>query len=150
MSRPGKLIKYFLSSLLLCNMAFHSLSINAEQVLKTEQYSIHYNAFNSAMLSAEVANRFGIKRSTSQGIINISVINTDDMPVIAFIKGDAKNPLSQLKTLKFNKITEGEAIYYVAPFTFADKEQLIFNIIVVPENETRTINLNFSQQFFVG
>ncbi|MFT5452349.1 MAG: hypothetical protein ACI9N9_001841 [Enterobacterales bacterium] len=40
-------------------------------------------------------------------------------------------------------------MYYIATFNFAEKEQLDFDITVVPKGVTHKIKLNFKQQFFV-
>jgi len=44
-------------------LAITSLGIQAEQLLETERHNIHYNAFNSSMLSPETASQYNIQRS---------------------------------------------------------------------------------------
>ena len=141
--------KINLATLLLAVLLVSSSALQAEKMLGTDAHNIHYNAFNSSMLTPEIATLYGIERSSSLGVINISVLNKADRAVTAFIDGSAKNPLSQITTLKFNKVTEENAIYYIATFNFADKEHLTFNIVVVPEGEKQLTKLSFSQQFFV-
>jgi len=135
--------------------AFSSLTLFAEQVLKTEGYNIHYNAFNSSMLTPEIAKQYEIQRSKSLGVLNISVIkdlgeSSDNIEAVtAFIEGHAKNSISQMKELNFKKVTEGHAIYYIATFNFAENESLTFNFYVVPKGEKLSTKVSFSQQFFV-
>ena len=136
-----------LATLLICSLFLNS-SLQAEQLIKAEGYSIHYNAFNTSMLDPEVVNKYGIERSTTLGIVNISVLDESDKAVSALLLGEAKNAISQLTTLEFKKITEGKAIYFIATFNFADAETLNFDITVVPDGMTKRIKLNFSQQFF--
>ena len=142
--------RFYLAVVIACSSAILSFNLHAEQLLKTDRHNIHYNSFNSAMLTAEIAKHYGLQRSTSLGVINISVLNKSDQAVIAFIEGHAKNSLSQIKPLKFKKITEGAAIYYIATFNFVDMEYLTFNFYVVPEGESRRSVVSFTQQFFVG
>lgn len=129
---------------------FWTQILQAEQVLKSGDYSVHYNAFNSAMLSPEVAEQYGIERSTSLGVLNIAILKHPNTAVTALLEGDAKNAISQLKPLDFTKVREGDAIYYIATFDFADKERVKFDIIIIPDGEQKPIKLNFTQQFFVG
>ncbi|RLA02879.1 MAG: DUF4426 domain-containing protein [Gammaproteobacteria bacterium] len=131
-------------------LLFSSLSLQAEQVLKTKNYQVHYNAFNSAMLTPEIAKQYGIQRSKSLGVLNISILNNSNQSVTALVDGQGKNPISQITTLDFQKVTEGKAIYYIATFSFADKEQLNFKIRIIPDGAKEMIDLDFSQQFFVG
>lgn len=127
-----------------------SPNILAEQMIKAEGYNIHYNAFNSSMLTPEIATQYGIERSSTLGVINIAVLNDSDVAVTAFLEGEARNAVSQLTTLKFKKVTEGKAIYYIATFDFAADETLNFDISVVPDTVKKRIKFKFSQQFFVG
>ncbi len=129
-------------------LAFASLPLQAEQFLETEHHKIHYNAFNSSMLSPETASQYNIQRSQSLGVINIAVLDKTDKAVTAFIEGHTKNSLAQVNELTFRKVTEGKAIYYIATFDFIDKGQLTFNFYVVPEGEKQKTKMSFSQQFF--
>lgn len=132
-----------------------SVTLHAEQVLKAEGYNIHYNAFNSSMLTPEIAKQYEIQRSKSLGVLNVSVLkdlgeSSDSIEAVtAFIEGHAKNNISQMKELNFKKVTEGHAIYYITTFNFAENESLTFNFYVVPKGETRSTKISFSQQFFV-
>jgi len=141
--------KYF-QAFIITSFLMLTSSFKAEQMKQTDGYNIHYNAFNSAMLTPEIAKQYNIQRSSSLGVINISVLNTSDKAVTAFIEGHAKNNLSQLTKLKFRKVIEGPAIYYIAIFNFTNKENITFNFYVVPEGETHNTKVSFSQQFFVG
>jgi len=149
MSLSNKPIRYFFILIFSCYLSLSSFVAQAEQLIKAHGYTIHYNAFNSTILNPAVVNQYGIERSSSLGVLTISVQDKADKAVSAFVIGNNKNAISQLTTLDFKKITEGQSIYYIATFKFADKAQLNFDIIVVPEGVTRKIKLNFKQQFFV-
>lgn len=110
--------------------------------------TIHYNAFNSSMLPAEVAAQYKITRSQRSGIINISVIK-NGKPVIANIFGHGKNLAGQLKALAFKEIKEKNAVYYIASFNYRNAEKLSFELDIQPEKKDRLIPLQFKQQLFV-
>jgi hypothetical protein len=149
MGFTSKPLRYFIAIIISSYLSLLSINLQAEQLIKADGYDIHYNAFNSSMLAPEVINQYGIERSTSLGVLLISVLEKKDKAVSAFIVGNTKNAIFQLTTLDFKKITEGHSIYYIATFNFAEKEQLDFDITVVPKGVTHKIKLNFKQQFFV-
>jgi hypothetical protein len=126
----------------------YTTPFHAEQSLTENGYTIHYNAFNSAMLTPEIASQYSIKRSSSLGVINVAILTSSQTAVTSFLDGVAKNNLSQQKELNFKKVTEGEAIYYISTFKITDKEFISFDFYVVPENETQKIVVRFKQQFF--
>jgi hypothetical protein len=111
--------------------------------------TIHYSAFNSSLISAEVATQYGIRRSGQTGIINISVID-NGKPVVANIFGHAKNLLGQLKNLSFKEIKEDKAIYYIATFSFRNDEKLTFDLQVQPQKTGKLMPLQFKQTLFVN
>ncbi len=115
---------------------------------KVGDVTIHYNAFNSSLISAEVATLYKITRSGQTGIINISVMK-NEKPVIANIFGHGKNLAGQLKELAFKEIKEENAIYYVATFIFRSGEDLIFDLQVQPEKSGVLIPLKFKQQLYI-
>jgi hypothetical protein len=47
------------------------------------------------------------------------------------------------------KVTERDAVYYLAELPFSDEETLNFDIQVIPEGEKAGHNISFTQQFFV-
>ncbi|PCJ49602.1 MAG: hypothetical protein COA74_05470 [Gammaproteobacteria bacterium] len=145
----NKPFRSFIYTLIVSYICLTAITVQAEQLIEADGFKIHYNAFNSSLLTPEVVNQYGIERSTSLGVLTLSVLDKSDKAVSAFIMGDAKNPISQLTKLEFTKITEGHSIYYIATFNFADKEKLNFDIIVVPEGITHKIKLQFKQQFYV-
>jgi len=147
--------RLYLAIIITAITVFSSMTLLAEKVIKAEGYKIHYNAFNSSMLTPEIAKQYEIQRSKSLGILNISVLkdlgdSSDSIEAVtAFIEGHAKNSISQMKELNFKKVTEGHAIYYIATFNFAENESLTFNFYVVPKGETTSTKVSFKQQFFV-
>ncbi len=147
-------MKLFKFSLLLfafvsSNMLFAE---TGEQSKKFGDYTVYYNAFNSSMLTAKVAHQYGISRSGNNAVINIAVhkgSGETKAAVSAFVSGTVKNLLSQQTQLLFTKIDEGEAIYYIATFSFNHQEDLNFDIKVTPEDEKRQYSVKFHNQFFV-
>jgi len=113
-------------------LALVSLNSYAESSKEFGDYVIHYNAFRSDTISPEVAKQYGLARASNRILINIAVLkkvmNTTGKPTASVVTGHASNLTGQLKKLEFKKITEGNAIYYLAETKISDGEFLKFDI----------------------
>ncbi len=133
-------------------LALVSLNSYAESSKEFGDYVIHYNAFRSDTISPEVAKQYGLARASNRILINIAVLkkvmNTTGKPTASVVTGHASNLTGQLKKLEFKKITEGNAIYYLAETKISDGEFLKFDIKIMPEGEKRAARLRFDKRFF--
>lgn len=114
-------------------------------------YTVHYNAFNSTFILAEVAKAAQLPRNGKTGLLNIAVQKTDGaLPeaLEATFKGRVENLLGQAQHLTFVLIQEPDAIYYIAPFTFENEDKLRFYIDVIPAGQKRAISVKFHQTFY--
>lgn len=126
----------------------------AEPALTLGDYKVHYNAFDSTFLSAEVARQYGITRSKYQGVINIAMQKAGsdgkDVPVTARLSGKVKNDIAQIVELDFREIQDGPAIYYIATFSHGDNDKLDFEVLVQGEGRGEPQTLKFSHNFFAN
>ena len=60
------------------------------------------------------------------------------------VTGQVVNPLGQIQSLEFQKITEAEAVYYITQFDYTNAETLRFTINIGDEQ-----TLKFNQEFLV-
>ncbi len=144
----SRLIRLF-APIILLGMA---VTANAEQMEEFGKYRIHYNAFVSNMLNPEVARAHGLTRSRYHAVVNITVQKEDNgsyQPVSATVIGTATNLYGKVRKLEMKKVTEREAIYYLAELPFSNEEILNFDIQVTPEGESLARDIRFKQQFFV-
>lgn len=113
-------------------------------------YTVHYNAFNSTFIKADTAKAAQLPRNGQTGLLNIAVQQTAALPkpLAATFKGRVVNLLGQAQTLEFVLISEPNAIYYIAPFTFEEEDQLRFYVDVIPEGEKSAIAIKFHQTFY--
>lgn len=141
-----------LMSLLLLTL-LGSGPLSAEKVLKDDQYAIHYNAFHSTLVSPEVANRHQLMRSTTRGLVNISVLQLSPdgstTAVKAQVNGLIRNIVQQEQPLTFKEITEQKAIYSIGEFSFTHEDFLTFRLTVTPEGASKSYNIEFQQKFYV-
>lgn len=126
---------------------------NAEQVIETDEYLIHYNAFNSTAIDADAAQKNQLIRSKVSAMINIAVLKKNDdghhSAQRSINTGTVENLVGQQQVLNFVTIDEGKALYYIASFRFADEQQMKFNVSVQPDPNAEPIKLTFSQKFYV-
>ncbi|MDX1454327.1 MAG: DUF4426 domain-containing protein [Gammaproteobacteria bacterium] len=118
-------------------------------------YRVHYNAIATDRLAADVASAYGIVRSKSRAMLNISI--TKDVPgttgisVPGKVKVVASNLTGQVKDLNLRKVEEtGDyaAIYYIGEVSVSNGETLRFDITVTPEGSGESYSISFQQQFF--
>ncbi|MGB5445125.1 MAG: DUF4426 domain-containing protein [Psychromonas sp.] len=109
---------------------------------------VHYIALSSTFLQPDIAQKYAIKRSKYNGIINISVLdkNAGNKAVAAVISGTGQNLLGQSQQLNFSEIKEGEAIYYIADYPFSNEEIVNFNITIKAQDKTNI--LKFQHKFY--
>lgn len=143
-------IAWFISLALL---AAFSWNVQAEaqggQFERFGNWEVHYIAFPSTMLSAEIARLYNIRRSNSRALINISVLDAslDSKPgQRVTIQGYALNSLGQRLNLTFRRFVEDSAIYYVAETTHGHEDRLRFFITI--QQGDRTEELRFTQTFY--
>lgn len=153
---------------------FTILTLFSNALLANEQqvgeYTVHYNLFNSSMITPKVATQYKLKRSKNIALLNISVVRnstdsksdskSDSKPgsstapdkvvgVISNVFGQAQSLSGQHKGLAFREIKEETAVYYIAQIPIFHGERLSFDIQVQPEKKGKLIPISFKQQVFI-
>ena len=133
--------------------AFLPLSIMAQQAQEFGEYTVHYNALNSSLISPEIATAYNIRRSSSRGLINISVLKTGDdgvaTAVAATVITTGRNLTGQTRTVKMREINEGEgAVYYIGELSVRNMETFDFTVVVTPIDLNKPLTVKFRQQFY--
>lgn len=114
----------------------------AEEKTRLGDWDVHHIVFTSTFLTPEIAKANGIVRSKYNAIVNISVLDKDTQEAQNIsVTGTARNLLGSSKTLSFKKVTDGEAIYYLAVFSYAHKENFRFEINLQKGNEQQLLKL---------
>ncbi|PHS18606.1 MAG: hypothetical protein COA86_07915 [Kangiella sp.] len=141
----------------------NSLLANEQQV---GEYTVHYNLFNSSMITPEVATQYKLKRSKNIALLNISVVRNSTgsesdlssdsstapdkvVGVISNVFGQGQSLSGQHKGLAFREIREETAVYYIAQIPVFHGERLSFDIQVQPEKKGKLIPISFKQQIFI-
>jgi Domain of unknown function (DUF4426) len=116
-------------------------------------YVLYFNALNTDQLSPDIAQEYGIVRSRSRALLNVSihrkVAGGPTEAVTGAVSASAINLTGQLKTMTLREIREDTAIYYIGELAVTDGEVLIYTIDAMPINEPSRFTVRFKKQFFV-
>ncbi len=123
-----------------------SLPALAERKQTFGDLDVHYITFNSSFLQPEIAAANGLVRSKTQGVVNISVLKAGKASS-ASVSGEVKDLVGRSQPLTFKQVNEGEAIYYLAQFTFSQRVMLRFTINVRAADGVAH-SFNFNQEVF--
>lgn len=133
---------------LILTLLLIALPSQAEQKKVLGDWDVHYMVVNTTFLTPEIAKNNGIVRSKYNALVNISVLESKGKKAqIAAVSGAATNLLGNKKELKFKRVQEDKAIYYLAVVPFRDRETLRFSIDIRQGNTTET--LEFQQKMTV-
>jgi hypothetical protein len=139
----------------LCIFGFF-LQINtclAQQSETFGDYEVHYNVINSNLLPAQVAQGYGISRSSNRALVNIAVLDTSQgdygTAVIAEVTTNAINLTGQRREVEMKEILDPEgAIYYIGEMPIHNLESYNFSVMVTVEGGSEPFKLEFRQQFY--
>ena len=143
--------KLIIGLLLLSQLLLSISSVSAQQATRLGPWEVHYNAFNSTLLRAEMAQQYRLERSSTLATLNITVLAADlpGKPAQQVtLSGYSMNPLSQQQRLEFNQVIEGEAVYYLAQVRFTNLETLRFFITIDDGKQQQT--LKFHKEFWAN
>ena len=143
----------FIPRFIACSILFLcSSTLVAEQVIKQDNYLVHYSAFPSTALSAKVVSTYGFKRSNYIALLNITPQKVEEgvtLGVKSEVTGKVQNLIGNSQKLDFKEIIEGDVVYYIAEFTFSNEEHFRFMIdIKALDGSDQHITLRFEQKFY--
>jgi hypothetical protein len=139
---------------LLCGflLALWSTSALAQQSERYGPYELHYSVVNTTFLDPQVARAYGITRGKQRAILNLALREHLEgggaVPRAMTLQGRSRDLIQQQVKLDFNDIREGEAIYYIAEFSFINEEWRHFDIEFQPEGLNATYTFKFKYQMY--
>ena len=144
------IFRLLLASLGLSLALTWALPSYAEQAIHSQKYDIHYNAFNTMIVTPDVAQTYGFTRARNRALLNVSVIDkVTRKPLPAVVTGTRTNIIGQVLPLEFEQIKEQNAIYYIAQLRFTEEEMWRFELKIQPDLNAKAIPLKFSQTFYL-
>ncbi len=129
------------------------LPVQAEQSVRSGEYEIHYNAITTNQLTAMVASHYGISRSSTQAMLNVTVLkkaSDDDLgtAVSAEVAVTSRNLTGQMQAIDMRKIEEQDAIYYIGLKKVRNLETLHYQITVTADEMNEPITIKYTTQFY--
>lgn len=146
-------MKKLLTMLCLLVMFFLPPAALAQQSQDFGDYVVHYNALNTNLIPPQVAQGYGIKRSSSRALLNITVLkkvmDTPGTPVSASVTASGTNLTGQRRDIEIREIKDPEgAIYYIGELPIHNLETYRFSIAVAVDGEEEPLMVKFKQQFY--
>jgi hypothetical protein len=146
-------MKQFLNALLLLGALSFTLMSEAQQSQDFGEYVVHYNAINTNLIPPQVAQGYGIQRSSSRALLNVTVLKkvmgSPGTPVGTPVTATGTNLTGQTRDIKIRRIDDPEgAIYYLGEFPVHNLETYRFEIKVNIEGESAPLVVKFEQQFY--
>jgi hypothetical protein len=124
-----------------------------ESFEKFGNYELHFNGIRTDQLAPEIANTYGIERSTKRVLLNVALLHRDGegaaaAPVEAAVSVDARTLNGQLKEITIRRITEGRSISYIGEVSLSGSGIVIFDIKATPAGESQPLAVTFQREFF--
>jgi hypothetical protein len=146
-------MKHLLISLLLLGILSYPPDSTAQQSQDFGEYVVHYNALNANLIPPQVAQGYGIQRSSNRALLNVTVLrkvmDTPGTPVDAEVTASGKNLTGQNREIEIREIRDPEgAIYYIGEFPVHNMETYNFTVEVAVEGEAEPLLVKFRQQFY--
>ena len=116
-------------------------------------YVLFFNALKTDQLAPDIAREYGIVRSKSRALLNVSIHRKGNggatEAVTGAVSASAINLNGQLMTMTLREIREDTAIYYIGELAITDGEVLIYTIDATPSNDASRFTVRFKKQFFL-
>jgi hypothetical protein len=146
-------MKYILSIIFIVGVFTIPGKAEAQQAQDFGDYVVHYNALNTNFIPPQVAQGYGIKRSSSRALLNLTVLkkvlDNPGTPVSAQVTASGTNLTGQRREIETRELRESEgAIYYIGEFPIHNLETYNFNIELKVEGEDTPLVVKFRQQFY--
>ncbi len=146
-------MKQLLSFLILLGILTLADTSEAQQSQDFGDFVVHYNALNTNFIPPQVAKGYGIRRSPSRALLNITVLkkvmDNPGTPVKAIVKASGTNLTGQRREIDIREIKDTEgAIYYIGELPVHNLETYNFTVEVQPEGEADPLIVKFRQQFY--
>lgn len=146
-------MKQLLSCLIVLGILTLPDTSEAQQAQDFGDYVVHYNALNTNLIPPQVAKGYGIHRSSSRALLNITilkkVIDNPGIPVKASVTASGTNLTGQRREIDIREIIDTEgAIYYIGELRVHNLETYNFTVEVQLEGEADPLIVKFRQQFY--
>ena len=124
--------------------------VQSQQSERFDQFELHRSVVYTTFLTPEIAAEYGIARGKYKAILTLSVRDVEAGEIAGrpmIITGETWD-LIRGDPLEFKEIREGPATYYIADFTFIDREWRFFEFDFQPEGSEKVYRYKFKTQLW--
>lgn len=124
--------------------------VQAQQSERFDQFELHRSVVYTTFLTPEIAAEYGIARGKYKAILTLSVRDVEAGEIAGrpmIITGETWD-LIRGDPLEFKEIREGPATYYIADFTYIDREWRFFEFDFQPEGSEKVYRYKFKTQLW--
>ncbi len=125
---------------------------SAQQSKRYGPYELHYSVVSTTFLSPEVAARYGIVRGEKKAILNLALRehlpDGTERASKMTLSGRSWDLMQRNETLDFKEIDEGQAIYYIAPLNFIEREWRSFEVEFTPADSEQSYTFEHKHQLY--
>ena len=130
-----------------------SSGVQAQQAADFDNHIVHYNALNTNLIPLQMAQAYGIKRSSSRALLTITVMEKEEdsfgVPTRATVKANGKNLPGQLRKIPMREVGDLEgAVYYLGELPVHNLEIYDFTVDIKVEGEDESLTVSFRKQFY--
>ena len=138
--------------IILCWLALLPSLSQGQQSETFGPFELYYSVVNTTFLDPKIAASYGITRGEKRAILNLAVREhlTNGNAARAMVLQGRTWDLIQNQSLEFKEIREGEAIYYIAEFSFINEEWRFFEIDFRPAGADKTYTFQFKRQLYIN
>jgi hypothetical protein len=124
---------------------------HADQSAAFGDLVVRYSAISTDQLFAEVAQRYGIERSTHNGLVNIAVEQKtggrEPALIAASISGNVADLMGHGKPIRFRETRDEGAIDYLGEFPIGASGTYVFTINVTPPGRAQPYTVKFNRDY---
>ena len=146
-------MKQLLALVLLMGMLAFSVGAQAQQSKDFAHHEVHYNALNTDLISPQMAQAYGIQRSSSRALLTVTVLKKEPggygTPVHAGISASCINLTGQRRTIDMREVTDAQGgVYFIGELPVYNMETYNFTVQLTVAGEDEPLIVKFRQQFY--
>lgn len=138
--------------LLMLGVLCISSGVSAQGKTEFDDYIVYHSAIPSTFIDADMAEKYDLVRSRSMGLLNVSVHaregadKAETRAIGARISARMTNEAQQTESLSFQRVREGDSVYYLAQFQYSPGKRLDFDIDATPQGADSPLSVEFSRE----
>lgn len=146
-------MKRLLPLVLLMGMLAVSCSAQAQQFQDFKHHEVHFNALNTTVISPQMAQAYGIQRSSNRALLTVNVVKKTPealgAPARAVVKASSVNLTGQRRNIKMREVSDATGgVYYLGELPVYNLEVHHFTLELKADGEDEPMIVKFRQKFY--